>query len=219
MEVLTEAQQKDWALVAVEQSKTHIVTNQLEYDNAAELIKDIKTRVKQIEAYWETEKGTAYATWKGLCAKEKQLLDPFTKAETELKNKMAAWQRQKMEEERILREEQERFKKAEADRLLQEAAKAEQEGETEHSDYLVELAEQTESMTFKAPIQHKTAGTSAITVWKARIVNDSLVPISIMGAMLRPVDLSALDKFAKVSKGGMKIPGVEFYEDVQMRIR
>jgi hypothetical protein len=217
--VLTEAQQHDWAALAVEQAKTFEVKTQQDYDNAAELIKDIKDRVKQIEEYWKDPKSTAYKTWQDICKKETDLLAPFTKAETDLKGKMAAFQKQKMEEERLLREEQERWKKAEADRLLEEAAQAEKEGNTEYSEGIVELAEQTQNMTFAAPVQHKTAGTSARKIWKARVVNENLVPVSFMGAVLRPVDLSALDKLAKASKGAMKIPGVEFYEDVQIRIR
>jgi len=219
MNELTESTQRDWAAIAVQQSKEFTVSDQQSYTNAAELCKDIKGRINQITDYWKPLKEAAAKQHKDICAKEKELLTPFSTAETDLKNKMAAYQRQKMEEERIQREEAERFKREEADRLMKLAEEAEKEGMSEHAEYLVEEAAKAETMYIPQVKQEKTAGTSAIRVWKARIINDELVPVSVMGATLRPVDLSALDKFAKASKGNMKIPGVEFYEDIQMRVR
>jgi hypothetical protein len=124
-----------------------------------------------------------------------------------------------MEEERLLREEQERWKKEKTERLLQRAAEVETEGKQEQAEYLVEEAERVQFAQFEQPKQIKTAGTSAIRIWKARVLNDGIVPIEIAGTMLRPVDTATLDKLAKATKGAMKIPGVEFYEDIQMRIR
>jgi hypothetical protein len=80
------------------------------------------------------------------------------------------------------------------------------------------MADITQHMVIEQPKAVKTAGTAVKTTWKARVVNDSLVPISIMGTMLRPVDTSTLDKLAKASKGSMAIPGVEFYEDINLAI-
>lgn len=215
----TEENQKNWAVLAVQQSKTLEVNTQQDYDNAAELCKDIKDRVKQIIDYWKPLKDKAFAAHKDICSKEKQLLDPFTRAEADIKSKMVIWQKQKLEEERLLREEQERWKKEQAEKLLEKAAEAEQAGQTERSEYMLEMAEQAQNMTFEAPKQHKTSGTSAPRVWKARVINDTLVPVEFAGTLIRPVDTSTLDKLAKATKGAMKIPGVEFYEDVQIRIR
>lgn len=214
-----ESKQRDWAALAVQQSETFTVTTQQNYDNAAELIKDIKYKIKQIEEYWKPLKGKAYSAWKDICAKENELLAPFAKAENALKDKMKEFQRKKLEEERLLREEQERFRREEAERLMKAAEEAAKEGMEEHADYLVEEAAKVEVMEFKQPKKHKTAGTSAIKTWKARITNDSLVPVEFAGTMLRPVDTATLDRLAKATKGGMKIPGVEFYEDIQVRVR
>lgn len=216
--MMNEQVQKDWALVALSKSKELIINTQQDYDNAAEMCKDIKARIKQVQEYWKPLKEQAAKQHRDICAKEKQLLQPFTSAEADIKRKMTEYQRQKMEEERLLREEQERWKKEETERLLKAAAEAEQEGKTEHSDYLVEMAEQTQNMQFEQPKQVKTSGTAVKKVWKARVVNEKLVPVEIMGTVIRPVDLSALDKLAKFSKGNMSVPGVEFYEDVQIAV-
>jgi hypothetical protein len=210
------SEQENMALI--QQANTFIVKNQQDYDNAAEVCKDIKNRIKTIEEYWKTLKDQAYKAWKDVCEKEKELLKPYQAAETAIKDKMVTFQRQKMEEERLLREEQERWKKEEADRLLAAAAEAEKEGKTEHSDYLVEVAEQTQNMTFQAPKVVKTVGTARKVIWKARVINPSLVPVEFAGALLRPIDTGTLDKLAKASKGSMKIPGVEFYEDIQIAV-
>ena len=194
------------------------VTTQQDYDNAAELCKDVKVAIKKFEDEWEPLKNNAYASWKALCTKETEALKPYRDAETAIKSRMIDFQRKRMEEERIQREEQERFKREESERLLKLATEAAQEGKDEHADYLVEMAEQTQHMVIEQPKAVKTAGTSVKMPWKARVINDSLVPVTFAGTMLRPVDTSTLDKLAKASKGSMTIPGVEFYEDINIAV-
>jgi hypothetical protein len=200
------------------QVNTFTVTTQQEYDNAAELCKEVKARIKAFEDKWKPLKDKAYASWKSLCAEETEALKPYKEAETAIKARMTDFQRKRIEEERLQREEQERWKREEAERLLKLAAEADQAGRAENADYLMEMAEQTQHMVIEQPKAVKTAGTAAKTTWKARIVNDSLVPITFAGTMLRPVDTSTLDKLAKASKGTMAIPGVEFYEDISVAI-
>jgi hypothetical protein len=218
MQEIAEVQQKDWAALALKQAEGFTIKTQQDYDNAAELCKDIKAAISAFEKEWAPLKSKAYEAWKGLCAKENEMLGKYRKAESDLKKEMTAFQRQKLEEERLLREEQERWKKEQAEKLLQDAAKAEEEGKMEHSDYLFEMAEQTQRMQFEQPKPVKTAGTATKRIWKARVINASLVPISVAGAVIRPVDEKVLNDLARASKGNMTIPGVEFYEDVQIAV-
>lgn len=218
MEYMNELEQVQQGLAITEQAKSFIISNQQDYNNAAEICKDIKAKIKTIQDYWKDLKDKAYKAWKDICAKESDLLAPYTKAEGEIKGKMTEFQRQKMEEKRILREEQERFRKEEAERLMKAAEEAQSSGETEQADYLVEEAAKAETMEFKPFKQEKTAGTAVKKIWKARVTNESIVPVSIMGTVIRPVDLSALDKLAKFSKGQTQVPGVDFYEDVQIAV-
>lgn len=200
------------------QVKNYIVESQQDYDNAAELCKEVKAAIKKFEDEWKPLKDNAYASWKALCAKETEALKPYKEAETAIKARMTDFQRKKIEEERLQREEQERWKREEAERLLKLAAEADQAGKTENADYLMEMAEQTQHMVIEQPKAVKTAGTAVKTTWKARVVNDSLVPVTFAGTMLRPVDTSTLDKLAKASKGSMTIPGVEFVEEIQISV-
>jgi len=215
---MNEQEQRLQGLTLIPQAKAMTITSQQDYNNAAEVCKDIKAKIKQIEDYWKDLKDKAYKAWKDICAKEKELLDPYTKAETDIKVKMTAFQRQKMEEERLLREEQERFRREEAERLMKAAEEAQQEGMAEHADYLVEEAAKVEVMKFEQPKQEKTAGTAVKKVWKARIVNEELVPAYAKGMCIRKVDEAMLNKLAGLVKGKSDIPGVEFYEDVSIAV-
>ena len=202
----------------IEQSNVFIVSTEQDYKNAVEICKDIKFRIKQVEDYWKDLKDKAYKSWKDICSKEKQLLEPYTNAEADIKRKMTTWQREKMEQEKLIREEQERYRKSEEERLLGLARKAELDGKIEHSEYLVDLAEQTKVIQFEQPKQTKVVGSAVKATWKARITNTDLVPINFAGAEIRPISQTVLDKLAKASSGKMKIPGVEFYEDINISV-
>lgn len=57
-----------------------------------------------------------------------------------------------------------------------------------------------------APTFQKAAGTSLKKNWKARIINEAVIPRDYL-----MVDLSKLDKVAKATQGSLNIPGVQFY--------
>jgi hypothetical protein len=214
-----ESKQKDWGLIALEQSKGLEVKTQQDYDNIAEMCRDIKGRVKQIAEYWKPLKDSAYKQWKAICSKEKELLNPFENAEKEIKVKMATYQKAKLEEERLIREEAERAKKEEEERLLALAKKAEAEGREENAEYLLEVAEQVKHSEIKLPKEHKTEGASRRVTWKARVIDKSKVPCEVMGMEIRPIDHQVLNKIAVMSKGKAVIEGVVFEEDVNISIR
>jgi hypothetical protein len=217
-EVMNEQEQRAQALTITQQANTFIVTTQQDYDNAAEICKDIKVKIKTIEEYWKDLKDKAYKAWKDICNKENELLSPYTKAESGIKSKMVVWQKQKMEEERAIREQQERQKREESEMLLKEAVKADEEGNKDRADFMFEAAENVSNVQIKQPAQVKTAGTAVKKIWKARVINAELVPISIAGAVIRPIDEKVLNDLAKASKGNMAIPGVEFYEDINIAV-
>ena len=215
---MNELEQKQQALTITEQANTFVIVTQLDYNNAVEVCKDIKAKIKTVEEYWKPLKDNAHAAHKAICGKETELLAPFTKAENAIKTKMTTFQRKLMEEQRIQREEQERFRREESERLMKAAEEAQQGGMEEHADYLVEEAAKVEVMKFEQPRQEKTAGTAVKKVWKARITNDAIVPAYAKGMCIRKVDEAMLNRLAGLVKGKSDIPGVEFYEDVQIAV-
>ena len=216
---MDELEMKQTGTELIEQSNNFKVTTEQDYKNAVEICKNIKFRMKQVEEYWDIPKSNSYKTWQDICAKAKQLLEPFANAEKEIKGKMVVWQKAKLEEDRLLREEQESYRKAEEERLMALAVKADAEGEDEHSEYLVEQAEVIHTAQFEQPKQVKVIGSAARTIWKARVTNTELVPVTANGFVIRSIDIGMLNKLAVMTKGISTIPGVEFYEDISISVR
>lgn len=208
--------QKESAQALMVQIQGFKVVNQQDFANAGELLKDIKSRSNLITDYWKGVKSTAYDTWKDLCAKEKELITPYLEAEATIKERMNAFQRQVLKEKREQEQEIEDFKKAEAKRLRDLAAEAEEEGRAENAQYLDEMAEEVETAPVPEIKKQKVQDIVTKTTWKAMVTDESLVPVEILGITIRPVDLKALDKLAKIGKKKLHIPGVKFYEDVSV---
>lgn len=215
---MNEQEMKQTGTQLIAQSNTFIIKTQQDYNNAVEVCKDIKVKIKVIEDYWEPLKTDAFKAHKNLCAKERELLTPYTEAESSIKVKMTAYQKQVMEDARLLREEQERYRKEEEARLLELAVKAAEKGQEEHSEFLVEQAQEIHVARFEQPKQMRVAGSAVKMIWKARIINEELVPIMANGVVIRKIDESALNKMAVMIKGKSNIPGVEFYEDINISV-
>ena len=62
-------------------------------------------------------------------------------------------------------------------------------------------------------------GTHVRKSWKARIVDESQVPIKYGNHIIRTIDMSKLNDIAKYEEGKAVIPGVEFYEDETVVVR
>lgn len=215
-----ENEQKSSALKILEQAKLLSINNATDYDGAAAFTKQVKSLSKRIEDYWSPLKKSAHTSWKSLVAREKELLSPLEQAESEVKKKMAAYQRKVQEEERAARLLAEKLKREEAERLLVEAEKAADEGREMESEILFAQAEIIETSTPAVQIQAPTAkGISTRTMYKARIINDKLVPVEVAGVTIRPVDLSAINKLAQASKGKIQIPGIEIYTEDSVSVR
>lgn len=211
--------QQETNLAIIKASKLAITNNQ-DFELAGAMLVELKTYAKRVEEYWAEPKKTAYATWKDICTKEKAVLDPLSKAEKTIKDKMGQYQRQQEAKERAIREELERRQREEAERLMKEAEEKEAAGDMLGADLALAQAEMVETSSPVVVIQQAAAtGISSRKVWKARVTDESQVPVEVAGITIRPVDLSALNNLAKATKGKAKIPGVEFYEDIVMSAR
>ena len=196
------------------------ITNNKDFELAGAMLVELKTYAKRVEEYWAEPKKSAHKAWKDICAKEKAFLEPLSKAEKTIKDKMGQYQREQEAKERAIREELERRQREEAERLLREAEEKEAAGDILGADLAMAQAELMEQSAPVAAIQQpNAAGVSSRKVWKARVTDESQVPVEVAGITIRPVDLSALNNLAKATKGKAKIAGVEFYEDYIMSAR
>ena len=211
--------QQETNLAIIKASELAILDNK-GFETAGGMLVELKTYAKRVEEYWAEPKKTAYATWKDICAKEKAILDPLNQAEGLIKQKMATYQREQEAKERAIREELERRQREESERLLKEAEEKEAAGDILGADLALAQAELMEQSAPVAAIQQPNAsGVSSRKVWKARVTDESQVPVEVAGIVIRPVDLSALNNLAKATKGKAKIAGVEFYEEFIMSAR
>jgi len=130
-----------------------------------------------------------------------------------LKTRLLDWRNR--ERDRVRREQE-----AEAARLAAEAERLRAQARTqEQIDEVIETrnrAEEAGAPVFAAPIRGGL-GTAAFTQkrWKHRITNPLLIPLD---KLLPHMDLDDLvGKFVRT--GGRDLPGVEIYEDEEIRVR
>lgn len=187
------------------------ITNQEQYTLAGDILKEIKTRIKELDD--ERKKIT-----KPLDDAKKAVMNLFKpptelleKAEVKVKTSMLAHteeqERKAREEEKRLREIAE--KEAERQRKALEAKimRAESSGKTEKAE---ELREQIENIAIPdipvvAPAIETPKGISYRDKWTAEVVDFKALPDE-----YKIANQQALDKVAQATKGALTIPGVKF---------
>lgn len=188
-----------------------VISNQEQYENANVILKEIKTRWKELDEERKSITKPMDDAKKRIMDLFKKPLDLLESAENKIKKLMIGYTQ---EQERIAREEQERLQK-EADKIAEEErkkleakkARAEASGKTEKAE---ELAMQIETIIpAQAPVVTanigKVSGVSYKDKWSAEVVDFNLLPNE-----YKIANQQALDKVAQATKGGITIPGVKF---------
>jgi len=175
---------------------------------AAQFMDSFKKAKKSVEDFFKPMKDSAFQAHRAICDREKILLSPYADADKTIKAKVTAYnaeQRRLSEIEALkLRARQEE----EAHRLMDEAIKADSGGDIAAAESLFKQAAITE--TIQTPIQQaKVQGISYRTNYGVVIEDLTKVPCEINGAVIRPVDESAVKKLAQLSKGTISIPGIK----------
>lgn len=199
-----------------------IIKTDDDFAMAGQATKDVKTAQKRVEEFWEPMRASTYAAYKAVTDHKKAMIDPLKNAETILKRKMSAYQ---MEKERKRREEEERIRRLaqeETNRKLEEAQKAEAEGDVFGAEYALAEAEVMDNMAQTASVAKKTAkvnGISQSKKWEIRSIDLSKLPVEFAGVVIRPADERAIMQLIKATKGKIQIPGVEYEETVGISVR
>lgn len=199
-----------------------IVDSEDAYQMAAELGTAIKTQAKKVAEFFAPMKKRASDAHKEICAREKMMLSPLQAAEKELKNKMGTF---RLEEDRRRREAEEQARRAaqeEQRRKEAEALELESQGRFEEAGAALAEAEVAESVVktgVYAQAPRKAAGVSVGKDWAITKIDPAMVPVEIAGAVIRPVDEAAIMRLIRATKGGIKIPGVEYTEKAKMSFR
>ena len=110
----------------------------------------------------------------------------------------------------------------EMNRKLEEAARAEAAGDTAGAEFAMVEAEVMEGVSISGSIQAQTpkaAGVSQSKTWEIVSIDSSKVPVSFEGVEIRPVDVKAVMRLIKESKGTIQIPGVQYRDSVSISVR
>ena len=204
------------------QSSSLVITTQPEYQKAADLLSDIKSRGKALEEKRKAITAPLDAAKKATMDMFRPAVDAVEAFEKAVKAKMADFVR---EQDRIRRETEERAAeeaRKQQEKLLAKAEKAEAKGNTEQAEALQMQAAATVAVS--PIIETPTAsGAHHRKQWKARLTSKMALIKAVAEGRASPELLdfneSVANGLAKALKSGLNIDGVEAYEDIVIASR
>ncbi|MFA5158726.1 MAG: hypothetical protein WC451_06110 [Patescibacteria group bacterium] len=197
------------ALSVPEQAKQIVkIINNDDYTRAGQILLTIKEIRKKIENTFKPIKQKMDAAKKEVLDQEKLADKPLAEAESYIKPLIAQYN---AEQERIRQEEENRLReiarKQEEERRLQEAVAAEQSGNKEEAEAIIEAPVQAPPVVVQKTVP-KVQGVSFTKLWKFRITNAALIPREYM----IPHE-QAIGSVVRNTKGAIQIPGIEIYSE------
>ena len=204
------------------QANAVIVTNDIEYQEAAEFGRMLKKKSAEVTEFFKPLKDAAHKTHKQICDREKAMLKPITAAEKVLKAAMGKYAMEKLMEQQRLEEQLRQQAQAESDRLLEQAAALESSGDTRQANVMFTNAQMADAAARNIALERnapKANGISTTTDWQIVSVDASQVPVDLNGYVIRPVDESAVLKLIRASKGKVNIPGIKYQAIAKVAIR
>jgi hypothetical protein len=214
------------ALTIPERAKLIVIKDQVTMSKANELFLVIKGLRKDLNAKMDPIIASAFSTHKKAVALKKETEAPLLAGETWLNGQMTAYH-----------QEQERIRRAEEDRLRQEAIAAEMKRREEEEAKKLKEAEaleaagahdEAEQLVSEAiqvkeePVIVEVAppptpkvemnGATVVTNWKFEVTNEGAIP----RAYLEP-NLSMIGAAVRNSKGKVVIPGVRIYSETKTK--
>lgn len=192
-----------------------VVTSDAEYEAAGDFGVKLKTKIGEVKDFFAPMKKSANEAHKKICAREKEMLSPLEKAEKTLKGVMGAYAAKKEADRRAAEEAARRLAQEEADRKLAMAVEAEASGDTGAASSAMldaEIADSASRAVFVPSDKPKAKGVSVRKDYEIVSIDDSKVPDTLLGVLIRPVDTAAVKKLIKGSNGTIKIPGIVYRE-------
>lgn len=217
----TEAKLKEQTSELELVAEAMLITNDVQYQDAAEFGKTIKAKANEITAFFKPMKDAAHKVHKEVCDREKTMLAPLSKAETILKRAMGDYLSEQERKRRAAEEAARRAAKEEADRKLVEAIALEGAGDNDGAAAAIEDAALYDGVADSIGIPAtppKVKGVSVKKSWEITAIDSDKVPVTFNGMELRPVNQTAVAALIKVSKGSIQIPGVTYREVNNMSI-
>lgn len=196
------------ALSVPEQAKEIVIKTVDDYARAGEIMMTIKAIRKKITETFKPIKQKMDAAKQEVLDQERAADAPLKEAEQLLSPQIIAWNR---EQERLRQEEENRLReearKQEEERRLQEAILAEQSGQKEEAEAIMETPVQVAPVVVPKSVP-KVAGMSIRENWKFKITNERLIPREYL-----KVDEVKIGQVVRALKSATNIPGVEVYNE------
>lgn len=208
METVTELETQ--ALSVPDQAKAIVITDTVSYERAGGILLIVKGLRKKIDETFDPIISKAFAAHKEAKAQKTKVETPLLVAEGFLKPMIAVYDRQqeqkRRDDEAKLREEARA--KAEAEQTARAEA-AERRGDHAAAEAIISAPVVVAPVILPTETP-KLAGVSIRQNWKARVVDEALIPREYL-----LVNMVALNGIARSLKDQARVAGVEFYsEDV-----
>lgn len=199
-----------------------VVTNDIEYQEAAEFGRLLKKKSAEVTEFFKPLKDAAHKAHKQICDREKAMLKPISAAEKAVKAAMGKYATEKLMEQQRLEAQLRQQAQAESDRLLEQAAALESNGNVQQANVMFTNAQMADAAARNIALERnapKANGISTTTDWQIVSVDASQVPVDVAGCVIRPVDESAVMKLIRASKGTVNIPGIKYQAIAKVAIR
>lgn len=199
-----------------------IVADDNQYAEAGEFGVLLKNKMAEVTEFFAPMKKAAHNAHKQVCDREKQMLAPLKNAESILKKSMGAYALKKEQECRAAEEAVRRLAQEEANRKLEAAIAAEQNGDVDALKAAMLDAEIADTASRTVIVENDTPKAKGVSMqkdWEIIDVDLSKVPDSIAGVVIRPVDTAAVMKLIRASKGAIQIEGITYRETAKMSFR
>lgn len=204
------------------QASAITIASEEDYQNAAGFGRMLKQRTSDVKEFWKPMKDAAHKAHAEICSKEKAMLQPLTNAEKILKNTMGAYVAEQDRKRREAEEAARRAAQEEVDRKMQEAIDLDAAGDAAGAEMAMMEAEVMDDMSESVAVagaKPKADGASASKDWEIVDIDTNLVPTSVAGVEIRPVDKAAVMRLIRASKGSIKIEGITYKEVVKIALR
>jgi len=202
------------ALTIVEQAKSVKVADNQSYTNAGILWKQIGDMIKEVKETFDPICEAANKAHKEATGKRAKFLNPLVSAQKSIKQLMSAYD---AEQERLRLEEERRLfeiaRKQEEERRLMEAIAAEEAGEIEEAETIIEEQEYVPPVVVQKSIPKMEGGPVYRTIWSAEVVSIKDLCRAVSEGKASPElvlpNMPALNKLAVALKDTLQIPGVK----------
>jgi hypothetical protein len=214
--LISPAEVEKFVPLVVSQAEHLAVKSPDEYEYACTFLQFVATRKKQVDEVFDPIVTKAHAAHKEAVAQKKKFMDPLVAAEISVKGKVSMF---RMEQERIRRAEEQRIadeaKKEADERALAEATALEASGDSDLADMVLQnAAEAPAPVVVLESSVPKQDGISKRVNWRYEVVDETKVPREFMV----PSDLK-IGAVVRSQKGLTKIPGVRVWSEETVSVR